>query len=126
MIALCLIAGTVVASLPLPGNAFSLRWTHSVEKVEWQEDYGVTLAGLSLREARIRGSGAGMEPPDGAVLKNGWWVYRPEIAPLARLTLAASGHTDDHWLCVQDDCRPLSALTGGAGPVTLEPCETSR
>jgi len=27
----------------LPGSAFTLAWTHSIEKVRWEEDYEVRL-----------------------------------------------------------------------------------
>jgi hypothetical protein len=43
--------------------AFTLVWTHSIEKVDWQEDWHVTPDGLELVQARVKGSGAGMEPP---------------------------------------------------------------
>jgi hypothetical protein len=73
MIAVCLAAAALAISLPL--QAFTLNWTHSIEKILWEEDYQVvqTTSGarLQLTEARIRGSGAGMEPPPDAVLKNG-------------------------------------------------------
>jgi hypothetical protein len=75
-------------------------------------------------EARIRGSGAGMEPPAGAVLENGVWRYRPALAPLARLRLANSAYTAGHELCFDGRCRPLAALAGGAEnkPVDLYAC----
>ena len=70
MIGLCMgLAGAVWAQLPVA--EFTLAWDHSVEKVRWEEDYRVTAAGLLLGEARVRGSGAGMEPPANAVLRDG-------------------------------------------------------
>ena len=63
MIALCLgMAGSVWATLPL--QSFTLAWQHTVEKVLWEEDYRLSERGLLLEEARVRGSGAGMEIPD--------------------------------------------------------------
>ena len=114
----------------LPTEAFELHWTHSVEKIEWRERWRVTGAGLTVVEARIRGSGAGMEPPDGARLEAGWWVYTPAIAPQARVILAASAFTDDHRLCVRGECRDLSdwvgRRAGDGGPVELSACGGAR
>jgi hypothetical protein len=36
---------------------------HSVEKVEWQEDWRIIISKLKIVDARVKGSGAGMEPP---------------------------------------------------------------
>ena len=65
-------------------TAFTLGWTHSVEHVRWEEDWRVTPAGLELVEARVQGSGAGMEPPEGARLAGGWWTWRPARPPQRR------------------------------------------
>ena len=67
--ALCLSAGTLVASLAV--QAFTLAWTHSIEKVRWEEDWRIAGDRLEIVAARIRGTGAGMEPPAGAVLQAG-------------------------------------------------------
>ena len=67
--ALCILAGAKTVALAV--SAFSLSWTHSVEKITWQENWQVTPAGLELIEARVKGSGAGMEPPEDAVLQDG-------------------------------------------------------
>jgi hypothetical protein len=56
--------------------AFTLAWTNSVEKVEWQEDWRVTPQGLQLVSARVKGSGAGMEPPPEARLSDGWFQWQ--------------------------------------------------
>ena len=77
---LCLISGGVTKVLML--GAFTLAWTHSIEKIEWQEDWRVTPAGLEVVAARVKGSGAGMEPPPEARLAGGWFQWRP--APLPR------------------------------------------
>jgi hypothetical protein len=74
---LCLTAGTV--SVVLVANAFTLAWTHSIEKIRWEEDWQVVGERLQVVAARIRGSGAGMEPPAGAVLQEGVWHYRPAM-----------------------------------------------
>ena len=108
---LCIVAGgkTVVLAV----SAFTLSWTHSVERTQWREDWRVMPAGLELVEARVKGSGAGMEPPDGAVLADGWWVYRPGLPPQRRVVLAASGATGGGWrLCAAGDCREIGAVEG--------------
>ena len=79
---ICLLAGSAIA--PLMAGAITLAWTHSVEKIVWEEDWRSTPAGLELVEARVRGSGAGMEPPPEARLVNGVWSWKPEPAAAAR------------------------------------------
>lgn len=117
---LCILAGGKTAVLAV--SAFTLSWTHSVEKIEWQEDWRVTPAGLVLDLARVKGSGAGMEPGDGAVLKDGWWVWAPETGTVPELRLAASGKTVSGWrLCHAGGCEELG-VTAGDG-LTLKPCE---
>jgi hypothetical protein len=118
--ALCILAGGKM--LVLAGASFTLGWTHSVQKTEWLETWHVEPAGLHLVEARIKGSGAGMDPPGDAVLKGGWWIYRPRLAPRPSLVLAASGATGSGWrLCMADDCRELGDEPGD--PIRLEACE---
>jgi hypothetical protein len=114
----CLMVGGV--ALALSGPAFQLRWTHSVEKVEWVEEWRVEPGALHLTAARIKGSGAGMEPGEGAVLRDGWLVWTVDRR-LSELALAASGATGAGWqLCDGDACRLLAAEPGN--PVTLAPC----
>lgn len=119
MIGVCLAtaglaAAVVTTSLPLQG--FTLAWTHSIEKTRWEEDYQVlsTADGprLQLTEARIHGSGAGMEPPPDAVLAGGVWHYRPPLAPLERLHLARSEYVADYSICWDGRCRGLAELAG--------------
>jgi hypothetical protein len=92
---LCL-AGTA-AALSLVVPAFTLSWTHSVEKIEWQERWRVDGPSLVLEQSRVRGSGAGMEPPDDARLEQGVWVAPGHLAPLPVLRLAVSGATGSGW-----------------------------
>jgi hypothetical protein len=116
---ICVLGGG--AMLRLAASAFTLAWTHSVERTRWEEDWRVTPAGLELVEARVQGSGAGMEPPEGARLVDGWWVYRPGRPPQPELVLAASGATGGGWtLCVAGDCREIGAAAGPA--LRLVPC----
>ena len=125
MIGLCLavaLSGAAASRVDLPDGRFSLRWVHSIEKVEWHEDWRVTADGLEMVEARVKGSGAGMEPAADARLRDGWYVWQPSTPPQARLILARSDAVADHVLCFAGDCRPLSRYTGGTGPVIVEPC----
>lgn len=119
-LALCIIAAgktTVLAA-----SAFTLAWTHSVEKARWEEDWRVTPAGLELVAARVQGTGAGMEIPDGAVLEGGVWTYRPTLPPQKALLLARSGATGQGWeLCVDDQCLAIGTEPGE--PVEIRGCE---
>ena len=64
---LCLATAGVVKSLAVA--SFMLSWAPSAEKTEWQEDWRVTPQGLEIAEARVNGSGAGMEPlPDARLI----------------------------------------------------------
>ncbi len=130
--ALCLATALAVAHIPFPAGSsgFTLAWTHSVERVRWEEDYRVVGGRLELVEARVRGSGAGMEPPEGALLESGWWRYRPDLPPFRELVLAASAFGGGYELCLADGCRPLASRLperdGDAGPVRLRPCPDPR
>lgn len=116
---LCITAGGETAMIA--ATLFTLSWIHSVEKIEWRETWQVEPAGLRIVEARVKGSGAGMEPPPEARLENGWWIYVPALGPLPELRLAASGATHSAWrLCASGRCRDLGAQAGA--PVVLKPC----
>ena len=130
---LCLVLGTLAA--PVAGDEFSLAWTHSVERTEWRErwrveDAGDGAPGLALVEARVRGSGAGMDPGEGARLEDGWWVWTPALAAVPELVLAASGATGGGWtlcdLAGPDEptdgarCRTIGRAAGT--PASLVPC----
>lgn len=115
----CLLVGG--KAMTLAAGLFTLSWTHSVERVEWQETWRATPVGLQIVEARVKGSGAGMEPPPDARLRDGWWVYVPELGPIPELRLAASGATGSGWrLCAGEECRQIGAQA--EEPVLLKPC----
>ena len=103
---ICLIAGLLIAPL---GDAVTLRWTHSIEKILWEEDYRLEANALRIVEARVRGTGAGMEPPAGAVLRDGAWHYTPLLPPLPRLLLRHSPYVPPYILCATGDCKPVTA-----------------
>ncbi len=123
MSGLCVAAASLLVFLPL--QAFTLAWTHSIEKIRWEEDWRIEAGRLRIAEARIRGSGAGMEPPEGAVLEDGVWRYVPRLAPVERLRLANSNFTSGYELCAGGRCRPLAELANGAEnePLELHACE---
>lgn len=94
-----------------PSDHFTLAWTHSVEKVEWREDWRVEGGRLLLSEASVMGSGAGMEPPPEAVFRGGRWVWHPDMV-MAEIVLARSDFTSDWRLCVDGTCRELEKEKG--------------
>jgi hypothetical protein len=122
---ICLIVAGVV-SATLPTEQFTLGWTHSVAKTRWEETYRVDGDRLALIEARIQGMGAGMEPPPGARLANGWWTWRPAVPPLPALELSRSPYTGDYDVCFGSRCADLGTLIGAAHAdvevVTVKPC----
>lgn len=122
---LCLASAGVVKSLTIA--AFTLSWTHSVEKTEWQEDWRVTPQGLEIVEARVKGSGAGMEPPPDARLIDGWFRWTPRLAKLPEVALGNSGVAGEWRLCTDGRCQDLSVILGrpvGTGVTTMSACKT--
>ncbi|QLC73116.1 DUF1850 domain-containing protein [Pseudomonas sp. LPB0260] len=111
MIGLCMgLAGAIWAELPVP--AFTLAWRHSIEKIRWEEDYRVAAEGLLLGEARVKGSGAGMEIPADAELHEGSWHYRRQLPPLQPLRLGRTPEAGDYQLCFDQRCHPMSDWLG--------------
>lgn len=123
-------AGGNAPTVFVPVPRFTLAWTHSIEKVRWEEDYAVVNALdttqpplLRALAARVRGSAAGMEPPADARLRNGWYEYTPQFPAPLELRLTRSEFTPDYDLCVDGHCRPLSDWHTSDGGVTqLTPC----
>lgn len=116
---LCLSGTGKAVSLAL--STFTLAWTHSVERIGWEEDWRVTPTGLEIVEARVKGSGAGMEPPPEATLEAGWWRWHPGGGAKAVVVLRRSGATADWRLCTREGCRPLGDFID-ADPVALSRC----
>jgi hypothetical protein len=122
-LSLCLISSGVLKTLSVA--AFTLAWTHSVEKVDWQEDWRVTPQGLELVQARVKGSGAGMEPPPEARLIDGWFQWQPHRAPMPEVLLGNSGAAGEWRFCHDGACRTLSEIFGhpiGANVTTMRDC----
>lgn len=123
-LSLCLASAGVVKALTL--SAFTLAWTHSIERVEWQEDWRITPAGLELVEARVKGSGAGMEPPPEARLVQGWFRWKPARPVMPEVTLGNSGAAGEWRLCTDGKCRTLSEIlrhSVGANVTTMRACQ---
>lgn len=117
-----LIAGTVRATLP--GDAFSIAWTHSVQRTQWEEHYRLRDGVIVLDEARVQGSGAGMEAGDDAVRRDGWWTWHPQLR-LPALNLTQSSYAGDYTICSVDGCTALARLAGPAAEgaaVVIAPC----
>lgn len=115
--------------LALAADTFTLAWMHSIEKIRWEEDYRVAGASLVLTEARIRGSGAGMEAPAGSTFAQGVWHYDPRLPPLDRLRLTHSDYTAGYQLCRGNRCDPLAAWAPRAGNgdvIELRACASDR
>jgi hypothetical protein len=109
--AVCLfVAGVLRASIPAP--EFTVAWTHSVEKTRWEEHYRIDGTQFVLDQARVQGSGAGMEPGPDARLQDGWWTWRPKLPPLPQLRLTLSPYTHDYDMCWAGHCTPLHTLVG--------------
>ena len=102
----CVAAGGLVVAAG--DERFTLAWTHSIEKIRWEEDYRVENGRLRLVEARIRGSGAGMEPPPGSRSQGGIWHYDAKLPPLEELRLTHSDYTAGYELCLDARCAPLA------------------
>jgi len=103
---LCVLTGTKVTTFAI--SFFTLVWTHSVEKVEWQEDWKIINSKLKIVESRVKGSGAGMEPPADSKLIKGWWVYKPKVSAKDELILATSETNIKNWnICFNGNCEEL-------------------
>ena len=101
----CISSGGLVARLP--DARLALAWTHSIEKIRWEEDWRLSEGHMVLDAARVRGSGAGMEPPPGARLIDGVWHYTVARREAA-LVLTRSPFTEGYALCSGGRCGNLA------------------
>ena len=114
--------GEGAGALALAASAFTLSWTHSVERTEWRERWVVERGALRLTDASVMGSGAGIDPPEGAVLRDGAYHWRPTLPPVPQLALAASGATPSGWtLCPSKGACVLLGTTPGE-PIAVRAC----
>ncbi|MFN3938303.1 MAG: DUF1850 domain-containing protein [Gemmobacter sp.] len=108
-------------ALVLTAAAFTLEWTHSVEHGAWQEDWTLRDGALVLTAARVKGSGAGMEPGTEARLRDGWLEWHPSLPAQRQIVLAASGATGGGWrICATGECHDLGS--GPGAPLIVRPC----
>jgi hypothetical protein len=124
MSALCIAAGGAAARLAV--TAFTLGWVHSIERTPIEDAWVMEGDRLRLIESRIKGSGAGIEPGEGARVEKGWIVWSPAAAPVPEIVLRRSGvpGTGDWTICTADACSPLGKFVPpDADPVVLRVCE---
>ena len=118
---LCVASSLKIASYAV--SLFTLTWSHSVEKVQWQEDWKIVNNKFEIVEARIKGSGAGMEPPEDSKLVNGWWVYKPKNIKQNEIILATSNTNIENWkLCLMGECFELP--NNKNNPLKLYVCDS--
>lgn len=102
---------------------------HSIERTRWEEHYVVKDDRISVTQARVEGTGAGMDPGEGARFDGSGWVWKPAIGPQREIALTLSPYSTDYRLCAGGRCRSLYAWTGVApgtiAVVTLRPCAAS-
>jgi hypothetical protein len=110
--AVCIGTAPATVRAVVPTQRFTLAWMHSIEKIRWEEDYQIENGQLRLVVARVRGSGAGMEPPEGSVLRHGVYEYTPGQTMFPKLVLTRSTFTRDYELCREGQCQEFSALIG--------------
>ncbi len=118
---LCLEAAGI--ALGIAASSFTLGWTHTIERTVWEEDWRIENGRLLLLQARVKGSGAGMEPPPHARLENGFYVWTPNAPPFPEIVLRRATGASDWRLCAAARCAPLGDWLGAdADPVRLRPC----
>jgi hypothetical protein len=118
---LCLAAPGVAVAIAT--SSFTLAWTHTIERTLWQERWRVESDRLVLVEARVKGSGAGMEPPPEARLLGGFYVWEPH-AERRSIELRRDPRAGDWRLCAAGRCADLGDwLRSDADPVTLRPTD---
>lgn len=110
-------------TMAIAASAFTLAWTHSVEKTRWEEHWIAGPQGLTVTEGRIEGSGAGMEPPDNARLEDGAYVYSLQRPPIPELVLAASGGTVSGWHFCAEDTGCIDLGEAASEPIRIRWCK---
>ena len=117
---LCLAAAGI--AVEIAASAFTLSWTHTIERTAWEEHWRVEPDGLVLDEARVKGSGAGMEPPEGAMPKDGFYTWRPDLPAQQDIVLRRAPEAGDWRLCAAGRCASLGEWLGKeADPVRISP-----
>jgi len=118
------LSSTILLHLPA---RVTLAWEHTVEKVRWEEDYVARGTALDLTQARIKGTGAGMEMPAGSILRDGTWHYRPALHVVDRVVLRNSRYPRGYEVCWQGHCKRLVELIGPRDDLlALVPCTAGK
>ena len=100
-------SATVVES----SSISALTTSVGVEFVQHQELQAFAVIhhpAIHLVEARVLGSGAGMEAPAGSRFERGVWHYDPHVAPLQVLRLTHSIYTAGYEICHDGACQALA------------------
>jgi hypothetical protein len=120
MAGLCLAGAGLAVHLAV--TSFTLSWIHTIEKVPWQEDWRVEPDALVLVQSRIKGSGAGMDPPPQAKPVDGWYAWAPDNPRRDKVVLRREAGIADWTFCAPDvPCTEIGKLLD-ADPLTLTPC----
>lgn len=121
---LCLGGGGAVTKLAVA--VFTLAWTHTIEKIPWEEDWRIADDRLVIQEVRLKGSGAGMEPPPEARLIDHFYRWTPKEEPRAEILVRRSDapNVGDWRLCFDGTCHALGTLVPPkSDPVRIYPCD---
>ena len=114
---LCIAAAGVVTALAT--TSFTLGWTHSVERTQWEERWRIENGQLAIVSASVEGSGAGVGLPEDAMWIGGVWAYEPRLPPMHELNLAASGATGSGWRLCSAEGRCLALGEEPGQPIRL-------
>ena len=109
-LSLCLASRACVKTLSIA--AFTLVWTHSVEKVDWQEDWRITPGGLRTGAGPRQGFRRRHGAAAGGAAVDGWFQWQPRRAPMPEVVLGNSGAAGEWRLCHDGSCRTLSEIFG--------------
>lgn len=107
--------------IKLAVSMFTLAWTHTIEKIPWEEDWRIEGNRLVLEEVRIKGSGAGMEPAPDARLEAGFYRWNPKDDSRMEIILRRAPEAGDWRLCWEGTCRNIGDMID-TDPVSLKAC----
>ena len=121
---ICIAVAFSSALLLRVASPLTLSWQHSVEHFEIDEEWQADAAGLTLREVRIHGLGAGVDLPDDAQSFDCGWRFTPKLAAQGRVVLANSRFGAGYRACWAGQCAALADLVGGVDrPLVMTSCE---
>jgi hypothetical protein len=112
-LSLCLASAGIVKALSVA--AFTLVWTHSIEKVEWQEDLARYHAGIATGAGAGQGSGAWHGAAAGGAAGRRLVSMEPSAAPMTEVVLGNSGAAGEWRLCADGQCGRCPEIFGASG-----------